>query len=292
MNRSAFLLLIAPALSLADNPLECVESDFVGAFLSGSDSAPISYSTEIPEHFEVREFPSGMKLVGSRNSRHATTVIFQTDKAGRDAYSELADTLSKQGWEDVTEEQSPSGRGFQLTGRSLVAAYCRDNDDTHLTVIVSERLEHTLVSLEQYDRKTLRGCLRTARERRRNLLDRLPVLDPPDGAATSNLIIGKNGHAVSTGIDISDSMSRGELHDFFDDQIGSEGWAFVTKWSSELSTGSVWSQNTSEQGILIATLHLYDAGSEPIRVQFSIDTADPARDIEHGMSTHSFGECN
>lgn len=292
MYRSAILLLIAPTLGLADDPLDCVDPDFVGAFLSGSDSAPISYSTEMPEHFEVRELPSGMKLVGSQNSGHATTVIFQTNKAGRDAYSRLADILSNQGWEDVTYERSPSRRGFQLAGQSFVAEYCRDTDDTNLAVIISERFGHTLVSLEQYDRKTLRGCLGTVRARRRNLMDRLPILNPPDGATTSNLIIGNNGHAVSTGVDVSDSMRHGELHDFFEDQIKNESWTFVTKWSSELSTGSVWSQSTPEQGILIGTLHLYGAGSEPVRVQFSIDSADPSRDIDHGMSFQSSGACN
>lgn len=292
MYRSAILLLIAPTLGFADDPLDCVEPDFVGAFLSGSSSAPISYSTKMPEYFEVREIPSDMNLVGSQTREYGTTVIFRTNKAGHDAYSGLAEILSEQGWEDITFERSPSRRGFQLAGQSLVAEYCREADDTNLAVSVSERFGQTLVSLEQYNRKTLRGCLGNLRERRRNLMDRLFILDAPDGATTSNLIIGNNGHAVSTGVDISDSMARDELHDFLSDQIRDESWTFVTRWSSEFSTGSVWSQSTPEQGVLIGTLHLYDAGSEPVRVQFSIDSADPARDIDHGVSSESFGACD
>ncbi len=292
MYRSAFLLFLAPTLVIASDPLECLDPEFVRAFLSGSSSSPVSYSTEVPEHFEVRELPSDMKLVGSRNEKYATTVIFRTDQGVRDAYSELADILSKQGWEDITYDRSPSRRGFQSAGQSQVAEYCRDIDDKNLAVIVSDRFGQTLVSLEQYDRKTLRGCLATERERRRNLLDRLPILNPPDGATTSNLVIGRNGHAVSTGIDVSASIGRDKLLKFLEDQIQDQNWVLLTRWSSDLSSGSVWSQNTSEQGILIGTLHVYDAGGYPVRVQFSIDSADPEKDIDHGMSYQSSGACD
>lgn len=292
MYQSAFLLLLAPTVVIASDPLECVDPEFVRAFLSGSSSSPVSYSTEVPEHFEVRELPSDMKLVGSRNEKYATTVILRTDQGVRHAYSRLADFLSKQGWEDITYDRSPSRRGFQWAPQSQVAEYCRDIDEKNLAVIVSERFGQTLVSLEQYDRKTLRGCLGTVRERRRTLLDRLPILSPPDGATTSNRIIGNNGHAVSTGVDVSASIGRDKLLEFFEDQIRDQSWNSVTRWSSNLSSGSVWSQDTSEQGVLIGTLHLYDAGGEPVRVQFSIDSADPEKDIDHGMSYQSSGACD
>lgn len=292
MYRFAFLLLLAPTLSIASDPLECVDPGFVRAFLSGRSSTPVSYSTEMPEQFEIRELPSDMKLVGSRAEKYATTVIFRADQGVRDAYSGLADILSEQGWEDITYERAPSRRGFQSAGQSLVAEYCRDIDDTNLAVIVSDRFGQTLISLEQYGRKTMRGCLGTIRERRHNLMDRLPILNPPDGAKTSNSIIGNNGHAVSTGVDVSASMARDKLLGFFEDQIRDQSWIFLTRWSSDLSSGSVWSQNTSEEGILIGTLHVYDAGGDPVRVQFSIDSADPAKDIDHGRSSQSSGACN
>lgn len=292
MYRFAFLLFLAPTLVIASDPLECLDPEFVRAFFSGSSSSPVSYSTEVPERFEVRELPSDMKLVGSRNKKYATTVIFRTDQGVRDAYSGLADILSKQGWEDITYDRTPSRRGFQSARQSQVAEYCRDIDDKNLAVIVSDRFGQTLVSLEQYDRKTLRGCLATERERRRNLLDRLPILNPPDGATTSNSVVGRNGHSVSTGIDVSASIGRDKLLKFLEDQIQDQNWVLLTRWSSDLSSGSVWSQNTSEQGILIGTLHVYDAGGYPVRVQFSIDSADPEKDIDHGMSYQSSGECN
>jgi len=292
MYRSAFLLLLAPTIVIASDPLECLDADFVQAFLSGTSASPISYSTEVPEHFEVRELPSDMKVVGSKNEKYATTVIFRTKQGVRDAYSGLADVLSKQGWEDITYDRTPSRRGFQSAGQWQVAEYCRDIDDKNLAVIVSDRPGQTLVSLKQYDRKTLRGCLATERKRRRDLLDNLPILNPPDGATTSNTVIGRNGHAVSTGIDVSASIGRDELLDFLENQIRDQSWVLLTRWSSDLSSGSVWSQNTSEQGVLIGTLHVYDAGGPPVRVQFSIDSADPERDIDHGMSYQSSGECN
>ena len=292
MYRSAFLFLLAPALSIASDPLECVDPEFVQAFFSGSGSTPPSYSTEIPSHFEVRKFPSDMKMVGSRTESHATTVVLRTDQDVRNAYSMLADALSNEGWTDITYERSPSRRGFQLANQSLVAEYCREIDDTNLALIASERFGQTLISLEQYDRKTMLGCKGTIRERRRNLLDHLPILNPPDDAKISNAKMGTNGHEVSARVDVSAPMSRKELLGFFGDQIRNQNWTFQTKWSSNLSSGTVWMRNTSEQGILIGTLHVYDAGSDPVRVRFSIDSADPIKGIDHGMSSQSSGGCN
>ena len=97
MYRSAFLLLLAPTLGIASDPLECVDPAFVRAFFSGRSSTPVSYSTEMPEHFEARELPSDMKLVGSRKEKYTTTMIFRTNQGVRDAYSGLADVLSEQG---------------------------------------------------------------------------------------------------------------------------------------------------------------------------------------------------
>ena len=292
MYRSAFLFLFVPTLSIASDPLECVDPEFVQAFFSGRSSTPPSYSTEIPSDFDVRKFPSEMKLVGSRTERYATTVVFRTDQDVRDAYSRLADTLSDEGWKDITYERSPSRHGFQLANQSLVAEYCREIDDTNLAMIASESFGRTLISLEQYDRKTMLGCKGSIRERRRNLLDHLPILNPPDDAKTSSTKIGRNGHEVSTAVDISASMSRDELLGFFEGQIRNQSWTFQTKWSSDLSSGSVWSLDTSEQGILVGTLHVYDAGNDPVRVRFSMDTADPTKGIDHGMSYSTSGGCN
>ena len=277
---------------LASDPLECVDPEFVRAFLSGRSSTPILYSTEVPDHFEIREIPSDMKLIGSRKEEYTTTVIYRTDQGVRDAYSGLEDALSEQGWEDITYERTPSRRGFQSADQFMVAEYCRDIDDTNLAVVVSERSGQSLVSLRQYVRKTMLGCMGIIRERRRDLRDNLPILNPPDGAQTFNVRKVTNTHEVSTSVDVSDRMNREELLDFFGNQIRDQNWTFETEWSSNLSSGSVWSRNTSEQGILVGTLHLYDAGSDPVRVRFSIDTANPARDIDHGVSTQSSGACN
>ena len=292
MCRSVFLFLIVPAFSMASDPLDCVDPEFVRAFLAGHSSTPVSYSTEIPEHFEVRELPSDMKLIGSRKEKFATTVIYRANQGVRDAYSGLADALSEQGWEDITYERTPARRGFQLADQSVVAEYCREIDDTNLAVRVSERFGQTHVSFNQYVRKTMLGCMGLIRERRRDLMDRLPILNPPDGAMTSNVQKAMNLHEVSTSVDVSAGISREELLGFFGSQIRDQNWTFQTEWSSNLSSGSVWSRNTSEQGILVGTLHLYDAGSDPVRVRFSVDTANPAKDIDHGVSTQSSGVCN
>lgn len=292
MYRFAILFLSVPAVSIASDPLECVDPEFARAFFSGRSSTPISYSTELPDHIEVRELPPDMKLVGSRNEKYATTVIYRTNQGVHDAYSELADVLSKQAWEDITYERTPSRRGFQLADQSVVAEYCREVDDTNLAVVVSERFGQTFVSLEQYDRRTMRGCIEILRGRRRDLIDSLPILNPPEGAKTSTVQKLNNGHEVSTSVDVSAGGSREELLGFFGNQVRDQNWTFQTKWSSNFSSGSVWSRNTSEQGILVGTLHLYDAGSDPVRVRFSIDSADPAKDVDHGISAQYSGGCN
>lgn len=292
MYRSVIPLLFAPTLVIAGNPLECVDPEFIRAFLSGSNSSPVSYSTEMPEHFEVQELPSDMRLVGSRKKKSSTTVIFRTSEGVREAYSGLANVLSEQGWKDITLDQNPRSRGFQLADSPVVANYCRETGDTRLAVRVSERSGQSFVSLQQYVQKTLRGCSSMMRERRRDLLDSLPVLNPPDGAKTSNVRQLTNINEVSTSVDISTVISRKELLDFFGDQILGQDWTFQTKWLSKVSSGSVWSRNASEHGILVGTLHLYGAGSDPVRVRFSIDFADPSKDIDHGISAQSSGGCN
>jgi len=292
MYRSVFLLLFVPVSAIASDPLDCVDTEFVRAFFSGHGSTPVSYSTEIPEHFEVRGVPADMKLVGSRNEKTATTVIYRANQPVRDASSRLADALSDQGWEDITYERTPSRRGFQSADHVVVAEYCRENDDTNLAVVVSDRSGQTLVSLEQYERKTLLGCMRLIRERGRDLRDRLPILEPPDGATTSNVRKITNGHEISTSVDVSAGIGHKELLDYFGDQIQDQSWAIQTAWASDLSSGSVWTRNTEDHGILVGTLHVYGMGADPARVRFSIDTADPAKDIDHGISAEFSGGCN
>ncbi|HSM30780.1 MAG TPA: hypothetical protein VK854_08785 [Woeseiaceae bacterium] len=292
MYRFVFLLLVVPVPGIASDPLDCVDTEFVRAFLSRHGSTPVSYSTEIPEHFEVRDVPLDMALIGSRNRKTSTTVIYRASQPVRDAYSALADALSDQGWEDITYERSPSRRGFQSADQVVVAEYCRDNDDTNLAVVVSDRSGQTLVSLEQYERKTLLGCMRIVQERSRDLRDMLPILDPPDGATTSNVRKMTTGHEISTSVDVSAGIGHKALLGHFGDQIRDQDWTIQATWASDLSSGSVWTRDTADHGTLVGTLHVYGAETDPARVRFGIDTADPAEDIDHGISSESSGGCD
>ena len=178
------------------------------------------------------------------------------------------------------------------------ASFCRDTDTdfTNLSVIVSEQSGQTLVSLEQYTQKTMHSCADSTRASARHsphgLIVRLPILDLPDDVKASNVVLGVNGDVVSSRVDISISISREELVSYFGDQIRDQNWVFQAGWSSNLSWGSVWAQNTSDDGILIGTLHVYDAGTDPIRVRFSIDPADPTKDIDHGNWLATSTGCN
>ena len=284
MYRSALLVLLIPTLSVASDPMECVDPEFVRAFFSGTGSAPPTYSTEIPDHFDVPKLPSDMKPIGSRVEGNAMTVAFRSNQDLPDVFVRLAQALSEQGWKDVTYERSPSRPGFQLANRSRIAEYCREIDDANLAVVARKHSDQTLISIQQYERRTMHGCEGTIRASRLSLLDRLPVMDPPDDAKTANTRIGTDGHTVSTTVDLSAAKDREELLGYFEDQIRDQNWIFKTRWSSDISSGSVWTQNTSAQGLLIGTLHVYGSGTEPVRIRFSIDSADPTKAVDHGMS--------
>jgi hypothetical protein len=228
-----------------------------------------------------------LKLIGSRIEESSTTVIYSADQEVRDVYSGLAKALSEQGWEDITYTDSPFRRGFQSSGNYVSANYCRETDDNRLSVAVKSLSGQTLVSLYQYERRTLRGCMATLRNSRLELMGSLPILNAPKGATTSQPQQLTIGHEIISSVDVSANVSRQALLEFFGDQIRVQDWIFETEWSGQRTSGSVWSQDTAEHGILVGTLHLYESGSSPVRVRFSIDTADPGKDIDHGLSATS-----
>jgi len=284
MHRFATLFLLAPAAGFASDPLACVDPEFVRAFFAGNDSSPVSYSTEVPERFEVRRPPPDMTLIGSRNEDHAATVIYRSDRSVRDAYASLVEVLSGQAWQDITYERTPSRRGFQSSDRYRVAEYCREKDDTNLAVTVSERYDETLVSIHQFDRKTMFGCMGTLRARNNDLMDRMPVLVPPDGATTSNVRRIAISHEISSSVDVTTDIGREALLEIFGEQIEDQGWTPQAKWSGVRSSGSAWSRDTPDHGLLVGTLHLYDSGANPVRARFSVDSTDPDKDFDHGYS--------
>lgn len=167
---------------------------------------------------------------------------------------------------------------------NVTAQYCRETDDNSLSVEVNRLSGQTLVSLHQYERRTLRGCMATLRDSRLELMGILPILNSPEGATTSQPQRLTIGHEIISSVDVSANISRQALLEFFGDQIREQDWIFDTQWSGKRTSGPVWSQDTAEHGILVGTLHLFDSGSSPVRVRFSIDTADPGNDIDHGLS--------
>jgi hypothetical protein len=110
----------------------------------------------------------------------------------------------------------------------------------------------------------------------------VPTLKLPEGIKATNTGMGGNGHEVGSRVDISGAMGRSALQNFFEDQIRNQSWEFQTGWSSHLSSGSVWTLDSADDGILIGTLHLFDSGVDPIRVRFSVNPADPTKGKDHG----------
>jgi len=119
----------------------------------------------------------------------------------------------------------------------------------------------------------------------------MPVLVPPDGATTSNVRKITIGHEISSSLDVTTDIGRQALLGLFGDQIKDQGWTPQATWSGDHSSGSAWSRNTPDHGLLIATLHLYDSGANPVRVRFSVDSADPDNDIDHGYSAEMSDGC-
>lgn len=110
----------------------------------------------------------------------------------------------------------------------------------------------------------------------------VPALHLPEGVNASNSGMGGNGHEVGSHVDTSGAVDRSELQGFFENQIRDQGWEFQTGWSSHLSSGSVWTLDSAKDGILIGTLHLFDSGADPIRVRFSVSSADPTKGRDYG----------
>jgi hypothetical protein len=170
---------------------------------------------------------------------------------------------------------------------NVSAQYCRETDDNILSVAVKSLSGQTLVSLSQYERRTLRGCQATLRDSRLELMGILPILNSPEGATTSQPQRLTIGHEIISSVDVSANISRQALLEFFGDQIREQDWIFDTQSSGKRTSGSVWSRDKAEHGILVGTLLLFDSGSSAVRVPFSIDTADPRKDIDHGLSCTS-----
>ncbi len=285
MKRAYFLILAIANSTYAEDPFACVDPDVADAFLGDSYRGRGEYSTTIPDGFVDLKLPSGLSLVASQKADLMTTVVFKADMEMERALEMAVGSMVESGWAENNQQYGRVTGGFQSNSRPTTAAVlCNDDYAGALSVIAADKSGQTFVSYIQHP--TSRSCgEREPTKVRHNpseMMRLVPTLRLPEGAKASDTGMGGNGHQVSSRVDLSGTLSRSDLSSFFESQIRDQGWEFQTSWSSLHSTGSIWALDSVGDGLLIGTLHLFDSGTDPIRVRFSVTPADPTKGKDHG----------
>lgn len=286
MNRSILLVLLVSTSSFADDPFACVDPDVANAFLGQWQRDLPSYSTSIPDEFVRFNAPASLTLVGSQIEGNMTTVVFRTNLDVEDALLASAATMVDAGWAEKIDERATARRGFQTVQRSTASVFCHDNQPGSVSVIAKKKTGQTLVSFVQHTEPVSRSCDDPApvppRHNPRELMAKLPVLRLPEGATATNMGTGGNGDEVNTRVDVSSTFGQWDLISYFGDQIRDQGWAYETGWSGSFSSGTVWTMDTTDDGVLIGKLHVYGGDTDPVRVRFSINPVDPTKNTYNG----------
>jgi len=288
--RFAFLLMLAiSAASYAEDPFSCVDSDVTEAFLGNSYLERAAYSTSIPDGFLPLNVPGGLSLVGSKLSDSTTTVVYRATMEAESAFDAAVEAMARSGWAENRGQGLGMMGGFQTIPRPVAAVLCHDDEPGALVVSANDRTGRTFVSYEHHSDSS--NCVDAPAtvldEDPFKMMRLLPRLKVPKGVEATNGGSGGYSGGVASNIDISGGTGRSELKNFCEDQLRNQSWEFQTGWSSDLSSGSVWTFNLKDDGLLIGTLHLFDSGSEPIRVRFDASPADPKRGMETGTWSSS-----
>lgn len=286
MNRSILLILLVSTSSFANDPFACVNPDVANAFLGQWQRDLPSYSTSIPDEFVRFNAPASLTLVGSQIEANMTTVVFGTSLDVEDALSASAAAMVDAGWSEKIDERATARRGFQAVQRSTAPVFCHDNQPGAVSVIAKKKTGQTLVSFVHHTEPVSRSCDEPApvppRHDPRELIALLPMLKLPEGATATNMGTGGNGDEVNTRVDVSSAFGQSDLISLFGDQIRDQGWVFETGWSGSFSSGTVWTLDTPDDGILIGKLHVYGSNTDPVRVRFSINPIAPAKNTYNG----------
>lgn len=284
MRRATLFLLFLSGASNADDPFACVDPDVANAFLGNRYQGRPEYSTTVPDGFVRLDVPAGFSLVGSQMSGSTTTVVYKTRMNADPAMKAAVGALAESGWIENDDRRRSARRGFQTRSAPAATVLCHDDETGALSVIANDKSGQTLVSYVRHAESQSCGDQTVARPRHDpgEMMSQLPILKLPNGVKASNTGMGGNGDEVNSRVDISGAIGRAELQSHFEDQIRTQRWEYQTRWSSHFSSGSVWTLDTAEDGILIGTLHVYDSDADPIRVRFSVNPADPTKGTYRG----------
>lgn len=294
MHRCILLIFFVSTSVVAEDPFSCVDPDVANAFLGSWQQDVPSYSTSIPEGFVEVDVPANLSFVGSQIEESTVTAVYKTDLNTEDAMSVSAGVMMDAGWTEKADEFAGMRRGFQPLQRRMSSVFCHEDQPGSVSVIAKKKTDQTLVSLVHHTAPVSRSCddppPAPPRHDRLEMLTRLPLLKLPEGTTATHTGRGGSNEEVNTSVDISGTLGRSDLLSYFGEQIRDQGWVFETGWSAALSSGTVWTLDTSDVGILIGKLHAYGSGSDPIRVRFSINPVSPAKNPNSGSwssTTHT-----
>ncbi len=289
MQRALLLLLIAPGAAVASDPFACVDPDVASAFLGHWHQGEAEYSTEFPTDFVPLDVPEEFSLLGSQRTEKSTTVAFRANMDADSAFEASTDKLAGLGWTASPNLPGSTRSGFQHGPTPSSTVVCKDDEAGGLSVIAYERAGKAFVNYIRYAESNM--CEEQPGRHRvfdtREAMDQLPALTLPGGVKATNIGRGGDGDEVVAHVDVTGSTGRADLHAFLERQLRNQQWDYQTNWSSPRSSGSVWRRSTNKQGILIGTLHVFDSGSDPIRIRFSVSPADPAHGVDRGRWSSS-----
>lgn len=279
MNRSILLAFVVSTSSFADDPFACVDPDVANAFLGGWYQSLSTYSTSVPDNFAELSVPAGFTLVGSRVAESHMSVVYKTEMNVDAALSSAVSAMTDAGWMKMKDQRMSARGGFQTSTRPQATSLCRDDKPRVLSAISHRKSGQTYVSYSMHNQIQAQPCGEPTPTPRfdpyRTLSGHLPVLKLPEDAQSSNVGGGGGGDEVNSHVDVLTTMSRAALLRFFGDQIRDQQWVFDTNWSGELSSGSLWTLDTRDDGILIGTLHIFGPSVGAVRVRFSVSPAKP-----------------
>jgi hypothetical protein len=279
MNRSILLVLVASTSSFADDPFACVDPDVADVFLGGWYQNSSAYSTSVPDNFADLNVPVDFTLVGSQVANSHMSVAYKTDMNVEAALSSAVSAMTDAGWKTMEGQRMSHRGGFQTSAIPQATSFCRDGAPQVLSAISRRKSGQTYVSYSMHSQVQSQPCGEPPPTSRfdpyRTLNGHLPTLKLPEDSKSSNVGGGGGGDEVNSHVDVLTTMSRAALLRFFGDQIQDQQWAFDTNWSGEMSSGSLWTLDTPEDGMLIGTLHIFGPSVGAVRVRFSVSPAEP-----------------
>lgn len=267
MKRLFFVWLILSNATLAADPFACVDPEFATAFLgTGFKNRPV-YSTELPSAFDGLRVPDSLELVGSSTNSFIIQAVYKTTADSSVALDDALNLLLNNGWRNLADIMAMHSRGFQSGLSSNIVRVCRNTEPGMLSINVNNSSDQTYFSYSMSSYGNGQTCddmeAQSSGFRRHgmSLMNDLPVLELPEDAQSSGGGSGGGGDEYHSSVVVMTNMSRASLVQNLGDQVRSQGWAFDTEWSGDQSSGSIWTKKSSDDELLIGTLHAY--GEEP-----------------------------